>query len=402
MNRPTPEREKSVRATILLVDDLEDNLFVFSEILKREGYRVISATNGNEALKILESQLGDIDLVLSDVMMPGMTGFELCKQIKGNEKTCDIPVVLMTAQLMDDEHAIEGLQYGADDYISRPVTPTLLASKLQTILGRKQATDKWRHESCQTRKALEIREWHTRMLIHDLRTPLTSAMGFLSLLAMDDSLTDRHREIISRVQNAIQKESELLEDMLALTAAREKRLHLELEAFDLGEQVQETIFLEEGSASRKGIEIKKGLLEEGLIIKADRRLIGRVLTNLMDNAIKHSPMDSNITVHAFYQRPERDLPLKVKDVKRGEILCAVENKGVPIPEEVKDQIFDPFVKGDKDREKSCFFGVGLGLSFCKEIIQAHGGNIGLISPLPNRRDGTIFYFSLPAFKDYDQ
>ncbi|OCC14531.1 Two-component system sensor histidine kinase/response regulator, hybrid [Dissulfuribacter thermophilus] len=381
------------RPTILLVDDLPDNLYVFTELLRREGYEVIAASNGKKALELLYSHPEQIDLVLSDVMMPEMTGFELCKLIKGDDRICEIPIILITAQLMNEEHAVEGLEGGADDYISRPISPNLLTKKINAVIERKSMADRWREKSRRTQEALEVKEWHTRMLIHDLRNPLTSAMGFLSILAMDDSLSARHRELISKIQNAIQKEAELLEDMLTLIAAREGRLYLELENFNLMDQITEVMFLEEGAAAKKGVIVEKESLVDDLTIYGDRRLIGRVLTNLLDNAIKHAPRGTSIRINAFRNRAH-ERPYVPHNVEEGWIVCGISNLGSPIPEDSRKKIFEPFVQIPKDSRMSCLLGVGLGLSFCQEIVRLHGGKIGVISPIPGLDQGTIFYFSM--------
>ncbi len=354
----TRQNSLGKRPTILLVDDLPDNLYVFTEILRREGYEVIAASNGKKALELLYSHSEQIDLVLSDVMMPEMTGIELCKLIKGDDRICEIPIILITAQLMNEEHAVEGLDGGADDYISRPISPVLLTKKINAVIERKSMADRWREKSRRTQEALEVKEWHTRMLIHDLRNPLTSAMGFLSILAMDDSLSDRHRELISKIQNAIQKEAELLEDMLTLIAAREGRLYLELENFNLMDQIMEVMFLEEGAAAKKGVMVEKEILVDDLTIYGDRRLIGRVLTNLIDNAIKHAPRGTSIRIYAFRNRaPER--PYIPHNVEEGWIVCGISNLGSPIPEDSREKIFEPFVQIPKHSSMSYLLGVAL-------------------------------------------
>ncbi len=385
-----PDRE----GIILLVDDLPDNLYVFSEILEREGYTVIPVQSGREALEVLDEKLQEIDLVLSDVMMPEMTGFELCKLIKENDNTAHIPVILITAQLLDDRHAAKGLEYGADDYISRPISPFLLKRKIESVIERKAVCEKWRDRIEQSKEAIEIKDWHTKMLIHDLRSPLASAMGFLSLLIMDENLKDRQRELIMKIQNAIQKESELLEDMLTLTAVKEGRLELNIETFDLASQIKEALLLAEGNASKRGIRFEHVMPKERLMVSGDRQLLSRVLINLVDNAIKFAPPNSYIVISSYIYNESSKQPLS--GVEDGWIVCEVSNLGAPIEASHKELIFEPFVKRPKNGNSNAHYmhGIGLGLAFCREIINAHNGKIGVISPLPDMDEGVRFYFAL--------
>ena len=378
------------KGTILLVDDLPDNLFVYSEILGRAGFEVITAGNGKEALEKLEQHGGSIDLVLSDVMMPGIDGFDLCVKIKQSERLSRLPVVLITAQVLDDESAIKGISFGADDYISRPINPTLLVKKLESFISRS-------HGEAQRGGSISSEEvkLQTRMLIHDLRSPLNSAMGFLSLLAMDPDLTDHQRELVITIQGAIQREMELIEDMLNMLAARDGRLDLFQERFDLVSTVRETVLLQKGNAMRKDCDLLLHAPGHPLEVTADRKLICRVVTNLLDNAVKFSPSHSQVEMWLFQEGTEGPADLSGVEFPPGSVVFAVSNRGEPIPAEAQQRIFKPFEQVEERRVSRGITGSGLGLAFCYEIIRLHGGTIDVVSPLPAKGDGAVFYFSLP-------
>ncbi len=378
------------KGTILLVDDLPDNLFVYSEILGRAGFEVITAGNGKEALEKLEQHGGSIDLVLSDVMMPGIDGFDLCVKIKQSERLSRLPVVLITAQVLDDESAIKGISFGADDYISRPINPTLLVKKLESFISRRQGEV----QDSEVVSSEEVK-LQTRMLIHDLRSPLNSAMGFLSLLAMDPDLTEHQRELVITIQGAIQREMELIEDMLNMLAARDGRLDLFQERFDLVSTVRETVLLQKGNAMRKDCDLHLHAPGQPLEVTADRKLICRVVTNLLDNAVKFSPSHSQVEMWLFQEGAEGPADLSGVEFPPGSVVFAVSNRGEPIPAEAQQRIFKPFEQVEERRVRSGITGSGLGLAFCYEIIRLHGGTIDVVSPLPSKGDGAVFYFSLP-------
>ena len=393
--------ERKAPPLILLVDDLEDNIYVYSEILKRAGFEVVTAKSGEEALGILEEKGRGIDLVLSDVMMPGMSGFELCEAIKRSEALSDIPVVLITAQLVDDRHAAEGLEFGADDYISRPVQSALLVRKLEAILERKMAADRWREISERREEELKKKEWGTRMLVHDLRSPMTTALGYLSMMAMEPNLTERQRGMLAKVQQAVQMQMEMLEDMLTLTAAREGRLILCSEAFDLYECTLEQATLLQVTARQKGMEVKI----EGsapLMVRGDRRLIGRVVSNLLANAVKYGPGRTPIRI--WLGKAEAGAPCGIAELKvePGSPLFCIQNEGQPIPAEDQAVIFRPFAQRRIGGGLGAYRGVGLGLAFCDNIVREHGGTIGVLSPAPGREDGVLFYFTLPPSPESDE
>ncbi len=390
----TPEK-----GTILLVDDLPDNLYVYSEILGRAGFRVITAGNGREALEKLE-KLGDsIDLVLSDVMMPGINGFDLCCKIKKESGYSDLPVVLITAQLMDEESAIKGFTYGADDYISRPINPSLLVKKIEGFIEKKESLYRWKATKARSEQELATTEWHTRMLIHDLRSPLSSAMGFLSLLAMDPDLTERQRDLVITIQAAIQRETELIEDMLAMLAARDGKLELLREPFDLVSTISEAVMLQKGNAIRKGVTLEVYPYAERLFVNADRKLIGRVVTNLLDNAVKFSPSNASVEIFA-YDKGGGGPPFdEMIDAVEETVIFAVSNTGEPIPGEAHRRIFRPFEQASSGRDRQTKArGAGLGLAFCYEIVRLHNGRIGVVSPIPGRDEGSVFYFALPMYQ----
>ena len=169
----------NAKATILVVDDVPDNIMVLSDVLASD-YEVLAATNGERALKIMESDVPP-DMVLLDVMMPGMNGFEVCRRIKGNEATSFIPVVMVTA-LSGVNDRVEAINAGADDFLTKPFEPIEVQARVRSLLRVKTQHDELQKGYSDLQKLEELRMNLTHMIIHDLRTPLTAIIGGLNLV----------------------------------------------------------------------------------------------------------------------------------------------------------------------------------------------------------------------------
>ena len=385
--------KNNASARILVVEDQPDNLFILKEVLERSGFDVISAACGEEALQKLHKNPDTIDLVLSDIMMPGISGVMLCETIKADNASSHIPVMLITSLCLDEKDEIKGREVGAEDYITRPIHPDLLLRRIKKILDAKKTIDFWKDACQEKEQALTSQEWSTRMLIHDLRNPLTGASGYLTLLAMDSDITPNQRNLIQKIQVALQQQTEMLQDMLSLAAAKFGRLALEKETFPLCDVVKENVFLQQGAALQRGMVISAEMSSAPCLVHADRRLIKRVIANLVANAIKHGESDHPIEIYAGAMD---ECPYAKRPAGDGHIWFAIANEGSAISPEDQTLIFRPFEqKNIGTARKYGFKGAGLGLCFCWEIVKLHEGEIGVISPITGRGSGVVFYFSLP-------
>lgn len=379
---------------ILVVEDNSDNLLVMQSTLEHAGYQVSTALNGEEALEFLQRQGQQVDLILSDVMMPGLSGYDLCHFLRQDHKLTGLPVVLITAKRIDERDALHGMNLGADDYLVRPIDPRLLTKKIQILLERKQTLDSWRKKHQEKVDEIDHREWSTRMLVHDIRNPLSGTIAAVSLLEMDPDLTTGQRALVGKALQCLEKQSEMLEDILATAAAQNGRLQLSRERFALGECVREQVLLQEEAAAFRRITIDcQGLEGNWQVENADRRLLGRVIANLLMNALKYALGETTITV---WIGPPAAAPLPLPDVGGGRVTFMIINEGPSIPEAAQEWIFQAFAQGGADGQDSPrTSGVGLGLCFCQQIIRLHGGRLGVISPVPTWGSGVSFHFTLP-------
>ncbi len=386
------------RPTIMVVEDLPDNLFVLKETLERGGYNVIAAENGEKALELLDTCNDVIDLILSDIMMPKMSGYTLCEYIRTDKNRAEIPVILITSYKVEEKDAIQGMKAGADDYLTRPIHPDLLIEKIERIITKRKQISHLLDVCKEKSDTLESHEWSIRMLVHDLRNPLTSALGYLSLLALDKDITERQARFIQKIQAAINKQAEMLQDLLAIAAAKEGRLVLSKEVFSLCDCVREHMLLQHGSAVSRKVAFHFECFNKEMKVNADRNLLGRVISNLLINAVKYSTSGSMIEV---FTGMHDDIPMLSQISPQPQTAqkawFVISNEGDPIPLAEQAKIFHPFERSaqSKNEEDYAKKGIGLGLCFCEQVIKLHEGKIGVVSPVPGKNDGVMFYFSLP-------
>lgn len=369
--------ENKTKATVLIVDDMPDNIMVLDEVLNAQ-HEVIAATSGEKALKIVRSA-SPPDLVLLDVMMPGMDGFEVCRQIKGNDQTAFIPVVMVTA-LSGHDDRIESLNAGADDFLTKPIDPIEVVARVKSLLRVKKLHDELQHSFTELKRLEELRENLTNMIIHDLRTPLTGVIGALSLMQDLDSVQE-DPEAEELQQMASQNSDKLLtmiNDLLDITKMESGELRLQrtkVDASDLAAEVENTVRpVAQFEEINVAYEIAPGLAK----LSADRDMLCRVLVNLVANALKFSPTNGTVRLTA-------------ESAPDGFVKLAVLDNGPGIPAGYEKKIFEKFGQVEEGERKK--LSTGLGLTFCKMAVEAHGGKIW-VENAPER--GSNFCVLWPA------
>jgi two-component system sensor histidine kinase/response regulator len=388
--------EKSVeRASVLIVDDVSKNIQVLGSILRDEGYKISFALNGKDALKKVEAS--PPDLILLDVMMPEMDGYETCRRLRENESTIDIPVIFLTAK-SDEESRIKGFEVGAQDYVTKPFnTPELLA-RVNTHLQLKKVRDEMIFVNKQLRqenilresilKELErsnkklkesddIKNEFISILSHDMGTPITVIKANLEMVEeiYFVSLDDNLKRILKSMERASEALERLRKDTLDLSRMDMGTMKMDVEEFDLGDLIMESVEGIRGPAAKK----KQSVYVESegpLPVKADRFKIRRVLTNFLSNAQRYSPEERNFGV--------------IAENNNGEIIVEIRDTGRGIDPDELERIFERFYRTGKRVEGS----TGLGLAIVKGIIEAHGGRTWAESK--GEGHGSSFFFTLPS------
>ncbi len=371
---------------ILIVDDRPENLASMEQLLVQDDLRILTAESGNEALGLMLEN--DLALVLLDVQMPGMDGFEVAELMRRNERTRRIPIIFVTAINKERRHIFSGFEAGAVDYMFKPVDPFIMRSKVQVFLDIK------RHELARESLLLELNAANQRLqeisqrksdflsaASHELRTPLTIIKEYCSLL--HDQVAgplneDQHKFTESALRNC-NRLADLVNDLLDLDAIESGHADFRRMALDINTVLAE---VHEDFLSRCES------LEQTLVLESSPDLppvlgdgpkLTQVLVNLVGNAHKFMGGAGTITLRAYVQ----DDQLRVE----------VQDTGPGISPEDKDRVFEKFTQLSR-KDGPGAKGTGLGLAISHKIIELLDGQLDLESE-PGR--GSLFYFSLPLF-----
>ncbi|MEH1925351.1 hybrid sensor histidine kinase/response regulator [Nostoc sp.] len=367
---------------ILVVDDSPDNVFLIKTILEEEGYTISTAENGISALAELKAS--PCDLVLLDLMMPGMDGYEVTKHIRKEMKLPQyIPILLITAH--DAPNVAHGLDLGADDFIRKPVTVDELLARVRSLLRLKHSMDE-RDEIARQREDFVSR------LTHDLRTPLVAADRMLMLFQQGalGTLSTQMQEVIAIMARSNINLLSMVNTLLEVYRFEAGRKSLAFQPVNLGQLLEEVTGELSPLAQDKALSLSVDFTQESNTVMGDRLELHRLFTNLIGNAIKFTDSGS-VTIRFTSQRQsdnssQSQLSGKFNSVNYIRIEIADTGPGIP-PEELAT-IFERFRQGN---HKSS--GSGLGLYLARRIVEAHQGIILLNSELGK---GSVFIVLLPT------
>ncbi len=354
---------------ILVVDDSPDNVFLIKTILEEEGYTVSTAENGPTALAKLAEL--SFDLVLLDLMMPGMDGYEVTKRIRGNKSLPFIPILLITAH--DSPNVAHGLDLGADDFIRKPVTVDELLARVRSLLRLKHSIDE-RDEIARQREDFVSR------LTHDLRTPLVAAERMLMLFQEGalGGLSAQMQEVITIMARSNTNLLAMVNTLLEVYRFEAGRKNLAFQPVNLHQLLKEVAGELTPLAQQKQLAINLDITEESTTntVMGDRLELHRLFTNLIGNAIKFTD-NGSVTIRLV-------APATANDI----ITIEVADTGPGIPPEEQATLFERFRQGSHKRS-----GSGLGLYLSRRIVEAHKGTIQVNSEVGK---GSVFIVSLPV------
>jgi len=356
-------------ARILVVDDNKENLRLAGSILKENGYKIAVVLNGASAIKILEKN--DFDLVLLDVMMPGIDGFEVCRRIKSNQKLKEIPIIFLTAK-NQSEYIVNGFKAGGVDYVSKPFNKEELLARVGVHVKLKQSIADLLKLNDQKDKFFSI-------MAHDLRSPFSSIIGFSELL--EEQVKQKKYAEIEQYANIINLSShraiDLLTNLIEWARFQIGRMEFNPEYIEMNDLVKGIILLFDVVAGQKNISIINNCISENASVFADKEMLKTVLRNLISNAIKFTMPGGKIIVNI--------------ECKPEVLTVSIKDNGVGMPQSVFDKLFK--IDGvcstsGTNKEK----GTGLGLILCKEFIEKHHGTVWVES---EEGKGSKFSFSIP-------
>ena len=370
---------------ILVADDVPANVELLFDQLHVLGFRAVAAYDGPSALRVCAER--HPDLCILDVSMPAgdlgvddrSTGFEVCRRIKRDPRTARIPVIFVTA-LNDTTDRVKAIEAGGDDFLTKPHNRLVLGARVRSLLKLKAATDAL-EESLRKLKELEkVRDDLMKMIVHDLKSPLTSMIGAMEMLIDGDfgPLTESQRKALGDTDKRAQDLLGLIEDLLEVARLEESRLALHLERLAPSKLLNEIAREWEIRVQQERARLVLEVGNDTRAVDADQALLKRVFSNLIQNALTHSARSVTVTLGAR--------------TDSGGTLFTVADDGVGIPPEYHDIIFRKFEQVKTPhipRVRSS----GLGLAFCKLVVEAHGGRIWVKSG--SERQGSAFHFWLP-------
>lgn len=373
--------------TVLIVDDEERNIKLLKVYLKSEDYRLLGALNGEEALGMVSET--PPDLILLDVMMPGIDGLEVCRRLKGNEETKLIPIVIVTA-LQDKEARVKAMEAGADDFLNKPVDKTELVVRVKSLLRIKSYQDdlvssygEISRKNEQLKDLERIKEALMHMVIHDLRNPLTGISLSLDIIrAGEKNLSESQLHATENCLSHCRYLSQLVQSILDIHKMEEGKLIPDKQVTNVPKLIEDALQQFRAKAETEGVSLSFPQPGDIPSIRIDRGLIKRVIGNLLNNAIRHSSEGGEVEVSVDPLAGNGGLCLSVKDNGNG------------LSPEYHGKVFDKFEQAESRQAGSNPGRTGLGLTFCKMAVESHGGKIWVESEGEN--EGCKFSFTIPT------
>ncbi len=343
---------------ILVVDDTPANLLLLERMLADRGYRPRPVSGGRLALQAARAELPD--LILLDVSMPEMNGYEVCTQLKSDAALREVPVIFVSA-LNEPIDKLKAFSVGGVDYVTKPFHLEEVFARIRTHL--------------ELRRLEQLRQDLSHMIVHDLRNPLAVICGFLDILEIHEApqLTPGTRKLVSVARRSAREMLQMIGSILDVSKLGAGEMKIQLKPCDLTALIRDVL-----ASSRPlpgNLSVSFEAPESSVTVPADAGLIRRVLQNLLSNSFKYSPAGGDIRV--------------VLTPSTGEVRVAVTDTGTGVAPEFHKRIFEKFGQVEDSTSR---VGTGLGLTFCKLAVEAHDGRIGIESEVGK---GSTFWLTLP-------
>lgn len=370
---------------ILIVDDVPQNLQVLNATLSEEGYRVAAAKGGEQAFKALERI--QPDLILLDIMMPGMDGYEVCRLLKANEQTRNIPVIFLTAK-SESEDMIKGFECGGVDYITKPFqTPELLARvHTHTELKRNRDlildyTQKLKERTVELERLNDEKNQFLGIASHDLKNPLGNILMLSQLMKSSREHVLQNEDLMGIIDRSAKKMLSIVDNLLDVNRIESGKLKVAEEETSLVELVEQVVDSFATAARTKAITVNVEVQDADLKLVTDPMLLSQVLDNLVSNAIKYSPKAKRVDI--LVERDAEHFLIRIRD------------QGPGFSEADQAKLYQKFARLTA-QPTAGEHSTGLGLSIVKRLIEVLGGEIHLQSQLG---EGSEFTLRLSAIQE---
>jgi hypothetical protein len=361
---------------LLVVDDVQTNVLLLKALLSKEGYGILVANNGQEALEVIRNE--NPDLILLDVMMPGMDGFEVAERLKSEEYRCEIPIIFLTA-LDDTQSIVNGFKLGAGDFISKPFRKEELMVRIKHQLSLVAARRIIEEKNEELRKTIAGRDKMYSVIAHDLRSPMASMKMLLNTIMMSvekDKIDPDIFDMLEMSNKTSEEVFSLLDNLLKWTKSQLGKLTVIPQKLDISGLADGVVEVMNSVAEVKHIKLIR-TDHESFFVYVDIEMIKSILRNLISNAVKFSNPDSEIKVG-----------IKAED---GKVIVSVTDSGKGIKKEDQHKLLKDsthFTTYGTNSEE----GSGLGLLLCRDFARKNGGELWFES---EENLGSVFSFSLP-------
>jgi signal transduction histidine kinase len=368
-------RRADYGAKILVVDDDAIVRRSLQVMLERGHYRVETAQDGLEALRVLP--VFQPELVLLDILMPGMDGLETCRQIRALPNGDLLPIIFLTADDRPETH-VNAFQAKGDDFLRKPVSPAELTVRIRSLMRLKRLQAEIQAERDALLDSQRQKEQLFEFIVHDLKNPLTTIQVGLDLLGERAEMPATLQSQVKRIRETAQSMASMVQNILDIGHAEQMGLELHRTRFQMSEWLPQLV----SQLEYRTLQMRQTMTwscPENLEIDADQDLLRRVLLTLLDNALKYSPPGSRTRIEA--------------ETIGKSVFMRVYDEGMGIPDHMREVVFDKFMRlepeGAQTRSSS-----GLGLTFCKVVCEAHGGRIW-VDALPGK--GSVFIMEIPEY-----
>ena len=379
--------------TILIVDDDLNNLRALERMLEQPDRMVIKARSGDEALRCL--LLHDVAVLLLDVRMAAMDGYETAALIRKREKTQSLPIIFVTAFNKGEADVLKGYSFGAVDYIFKPIVPDILRAKVDifvelykrttALLRKNEDLKRTEHKLLNTNQQLEelnrLKSSFVSVASHEIRTPVTGIKGYVEnmLSGLAGPITEKQRHYLTRVTSNVDRLMRIIDELLDIARIEAGQIQLHMDSVSIGQLLSGVAEELQPLAAQKRIVLQQDASRiSGVSLKGDEGKLRQVLTNLVHNALKFTPAGGRVEVEAVTKKP-------------GQVQISVRDTGPGISASDLPRIFDRFYSGTSVPPDTR--GAGLGLAISKSLIDLHGGHLHVSSTLGQ---GSSFFIDLPV------
>ncbi len=371
----------SAPATGRVVDDNDSNRFAKCTMLRRNGFCVVEASTGTDALDTVRRQ--PIDLVLLDINLPDMSGIDVCARIKSDERFGAVQVLQISATAVTDEDKIRGLDGGADAYLAEPAHPDVTIATLRALLRVRRAEHELAAALQREQEARRLAEQANRIkdnflatLSHELRTPLNAAVGWIALLKQGVLDADRQSRAIDALERSARQQWTLINELLDAASIQRRKMRLDVSSVAVDAVASTVVELVRPEAARKSIELIASI--ESAQTQGDPVRLQQVITNLLNNAVQFTGEGGRVALSVACSGDE--------------VVIEVEDSGIGIDPRFLPHVFEEFRQAEG--ESAGKGGLGLGLAISRHIVELHGGSIHASSAGLGR--GATFTVRIPA------